>query len=180
MEEVKESLAAANADPDVAAKCERLLLALKLKLDEAANALEWPALVAEAREWLGYMDRIAEHDGTEAQRGKAGQLADETETIIQERHADRLRKRVEQIERLYWEIAFTQPGFWVHQLQRMEKEMQKMSDQTRAARLLDQGRDCMSKNNMTGLQNVVKQLWSLLPNEIVQAAQRGYQSGLLW
>jgi hypothetical protein len=38
----------------------------------------------------------------------------------------------------------------------------------------------MSKNNMTGLQNVVKQLWSLLPNEIVQAAQRGYQSGLLW
>jgi hypothetical protein len=62
----------------------------------------------------------------------------------------------------------------------MEKEMQKMSDQTRAARLLDQGRDCMSKNNMTGLQNVVKQLWSLLPNEIVQAAQRGYQSGLLW
>jgi hypothetical protein len=46
MKEIRESLAAAPADPDAAAKCEKRLLELKLKLDEAADALEWPALVA--------------------------------------------------------------------------------------------------------------------------------------
>jgi hypothetical protein len=30
------------------------------------------------------------------------------------------------------------------------------------------------KNNSTGLQYVVRQLWDLLPDELVQAAKRGY------
>jgi molecular chaperone DnaK len=179
LQEVKETLAAAKADPDAAAKCEKRLLELKLRLDEVADALEWPALVAEAHDWLGYLNKIAEQHGTGEQRKRAERLAEETKTIVQEQRSDRLRKRIEQIEQLYWEIAFAQPGFWVHQFQRMEKEIQKMSDQTRAARLLDQGRDCMSKNNITGLQNVVRQLWVLLPNDVVQAAQRGFQAGLV-
>jgi hypothetical protein len=61
----------------------------------------------------------------------------------------------------------------------MEEQQEKMVDQARAARLLDQGRDCMAKNNSAGLQSIVRQLWDLLPNEIVQAAKRGYQSGLV-
>jgi hypothetical protein len=54
-----------------------------------------------------------------------------------------------------------------------------MSDSARAIRLLEQGRDCIAKNNATGLQNVVRQFWDLLPREVVDAAQRGYQSGLV-
>jgi hypothetical protein len=54
-----------------------------------------------------------------------------------------------------------------------------MIDENRASQLLDQGRDCISRNNTTGLQNVVRQLWDLLPDEVVQAAKRGYQSGVI-
>jgi hypothetical protein len=54
-----------------------------------------------------------------------------------------------------------------------------MTDQERSERLLAQGQECLAKNNLLGLQNVVRQLWTLVPNEIMQAAQRGYQSGLL-
>jgi hypothetical protein len=61
----------------------------------------------------------------------------------------------------------------------MEKQQDKMGDQSQAARLLDQGRDCLSRNNTAGLQSVVRQLWDLLPNEVVEAAKRGYQSGLI-
>jgi len=53
-----------------------------------------------------------------------------------------------------------------------------MVDSTRAQQVLDQGRDCLSRNNTTGLQNVVRQLWDLVPDEVVQAAKRGYQSGV--
>ena len=72
-----------------------------------------------------------------------------------------------------------QPGWWVYQFQRTEEQQDKMMDPPRAARLLDQGRDCISKNNNTGLRNVVRQLWELLPDELVQAAKRGYQSGIV-
>lgn len=179
MQEVKEAVVAAKGDPDAAAKCEKRLLELKLKLDEAADALEWPALVAETREWLGELDSTATRHGTQSQRDKAAELADEADDIITERKMDRLRKKLSQVERLYWEIVFAQPGFWVHQFGLLEKEKARPTDPARAARLLEQGRDCIAKNNITGLQNIVRQFWDLLPKEAVDAAQRGYQSGLV-
>jgi molecular chaperone DnaK len=179
MQEVKEAVAAAKGDPDAAAKCEKRLLELKLRLDEAADALEWPALVAETRQWLEDLDATVNRHGSQAQRDKAAELADEAEGIIGERKMDRLRKKLDHVQRLYWEIVFAQPGFWVNQFQQLEKQKERMSDQARATRLLEQGRDCIAKNNATGLQNIVRQFWDLLPREVVDAAQRGYQSGLV-
>ena len=71
-----------------------------------------------------------------------------------------------------------QPSWWIYQFQEMEKVENKMTDRARAANLLDQGRDCISRNNTTGLQNVVRQLWDLVPSDVVEAAKRGYQSGI--
>jgi molecular chaperone DnaK len=179
LEEVQETLAAAKDDADAAAKCEKRLLELKLKLDEAANALEWPALVAEAEDWLGCLSRVADQSGSQQQKDKAKDLSDQTAEAIRDRKTDRLRKKIENIARLYWEIVMAQPAWWVYQFQKMEEQQEKMTDQPRAARLLDQGRDCMTKNNNIGLQNVVRQLWDLLPDDLLQAAKRGYQSGLI-
>lgn len=179
MQEVRELGAAAKGDPDAAAKREKRLLELKLKLDEVADALEWPALVAEVRKEIDDLDGVVERHGSRAQKDKAAELSQEVDDIIAERKMDRLRKKLDQVLRLYWEIVFAQSGFWVNQMQRMEKEQARMTDQTRAVRLLDQGRDCIAKNNITGLQSIVRQLWALLPPEVADAAQRGYQSGLV-
>jgi hypothetical protein len=81
--------------------------------------------------------------------------------------------------RLHFEVVSTQASWWIYQFQQTEKEQQKMTDQDRALRLLGQGRDYVSKNNLIGLQNVVRQLWDLLPAELVQAAERGYGAGLI-
>lgn len=177
--EVKELVAAAKGDPDAAAKCEKRLLELKLKLDEAADALEWPALVAEARRELEDLGVVVERHGSQGQKEKAAELSQEVEDIIGNRKMDRLRKKIDQVLNLYWEVVFAQPGFWVSQLPRMEKEQARMTDPTRAARLINQGRDCIAKNNIMGLQSIVRQLWALLPPEVAEAAQRGYQSGLV-
>jgi molecular chaperone DnaK len=179
MQEVKDSLSAAGADHNAAAKCERRLQELKLRLDEAADALEWPALVSESRECLASLQKVADQHGNNQQKHKAGDLANEIEEIIVERKPDRLRKRIEHILRLYHEIVMAQPGWWVYQLQRIEEQQSKMSNQTRAAQLLDQGRDCLAKNNVTGLQNVVRQLWDLLPDETVEEAKRGYGATIM-
>jgi len=178
-QDVKENLAAAKADPTAALQGEKRLLELKLKLDEAADALEWPALKKEAQEWLGWLHKVADQNGNAQQKQKAGDLVGEVEEIIRDIKPDRLRKKIEQITRLYYEIVMAQPGWWVDQFQRMEKQQEKMSDQAKAGRLLGQGRDCLAKNNATGLQNVVKQLWDLLPDETVQEAKRGYGATIM-
>jgi molecular chaperone DnaK len=178
-QEVKELLAAAKADPTAALQLEKRLLEFKLRLDEAADALEWPALVAKARDWLGWLQKVVGQNGDNQQKEKADDLAAEVEEIIRGHKPDRLRKRIEQIARFYWEITFAQPDFWVQQLQRMEKEIEKMSDQARAARLLGQGRDCLAKNNPTGLQSVVRQLWELLPDAAVEEAKRPYGTTIM-
>jgi molecular chaperone DnaK len=177
MQEVKEAVA--GGDPHDPAKFEKRLLELKLKLDEAADALEWPTLVAETRQWINHLGTTVNRHSLQAQRDKAAELAAEAEEIIAQRKMDRLRKKLAQVERLYWEIIFAQPGFWVNQFQELEKQKDQMSDPARATRLLEQGRDYIAKNNATGLQNIVRQFWDLLPREVVEAAQRGYQSGLV-
>jgi len=180
VQELKDALSAAKGDLGAAAKCEKRLLELKVRLDEAADALEWPALVTEVRQWLGYLETLIKRcEVTEAQEEKAAQLKDEIEEIIAQTKIDRLRKKRDQVERLYWEIAFTQDGFWVDCFKRLERDKQRISDRVRGDRLLDQGRQCIQANNINGLRNVVTQLWDLLPRDVVEAAQRGYQSGLI-
>jgi hypothetical protein len=179
LNEARALLAAAKADPSAALQVEKRLLELKLKLDEAANALEWPALVAEARDWIGWLAKTVEENGNDQQKQKAADLAREVEQSIQERKADRLRKRVEQIVRLYYDILMAQPSWWVYQFQQAEKDQDKMKDAERAEHLLEQGRLCITKNNFTGLQNVVRQLWDLLPDKAVEEAKRGYGATLM-
>jgi hypothetical protein len=79
-----------------------------------------------------------------------------------------LRKRIRMVDELYWEIVLAQPFYWVNELQRMEKVIENMTDPVRAERLLDLGRDAISKNNIVGLQNLVRQLWDLSPRKSVR------------
>jgi molecular chaperone DnaK len=96
-QDVKETLTAAKADPTAALQAEMRLLELKRKLDEAADALEWPALVSESRDWLGYLQKVADQHGNSQQKQKADDLAAEVEEIIRDHKPDRLRKKIEEI-----------------------------------------------------------------------------------
>lgn len=180
LEEMEETRAAIKGDPDAAAKFEIQLLELKPKLDEAVNSLDWPTLVSESRDWLGWLQKVAGENGNNQQKQKAEDLAAEVEEIIRDHKNDRLRKKIEQMARLYYEIVMAQLGWWVDQFQRIEKQQEKMSDPARAERLLGQGRDCLEKNNITGLQNIVRQLWELLPEETVEKAKRGYGADIIF
>ena len=177
--EVKQMLESAQADPDAAAKCEKRLLELKLKLDEATNSVEWPVLTTKARKSLSELHRCTQHYGDVGQKERARELADDIEDIIREGKANRLRKKIDQVNLLWFEMAATQPDFWVTQFRLMEAQRHKMHDQARAALLLQQGKDSIAKNNPIMIQSVVEQLWALLPREELEAAQRGYQSGLI-
>lgn len=179
MREVKELLAASEGDPDAAAKCEKRLLELKLNIDDAADVLEWPSLVSEARDWQQHLAKVSEQYADREQSSHVKQLNAETNEILGQQQPERLRKKIDQLVRLYYEIVTRQPAWWVYQYQQAAKEEHKMLDRSRAARLIGQGNDFISRNNAQGLENVVRELWRLLPDEVVEAAQRGYGAGLV-
>ena len=92
------------------------------------DALKWPALVAQIRARLSDLESTVNRHGAQPQRDKAAELAEEAEEIITERKVDRLRKKLSQVRRLYFEIVFAQPGFWVPQFGLLEKEKATASD----------------------------------------------------
>jgi molecular chaperone DnaK len=169
----------AKGDPGAAAKCEKRLLELKIKLDEAADALEWPALVSEARQSLQDLVEVDKEHGTSEQHQRAAKLVEESERLIRLEYTEDLRRKMVQVRALWWELISAQPAFWVYHLQQLESQVDLMSDQPRATRLLDQGRAFLSQNNLVGLQNVVRELWNLLPVEAAREAKRGYQAGVV-
>jgi hypothetical protein len=152
---------------------------LKVKLDEAADALEWPMLVKDAKEWIGFLTTAVAKHANEQQKQRAEILTREADESIRGNKAEQLRKKTAQITKLYFELLTAQPAWWVARFQEVEKDRDKIIDQDRGARLLDQGRDCIAKNNFTGLQNVVRQLWDITPKEVSEATRRGFHAGLL-
>jgi molecular chaperone DnaK len=178
MVEVRELLSR-NGDPDAADRCERRLLELKIQLDKAANELQWPSLVAEARECIGALTELAKEQGKAELHKRVAELSAEIEKVIGRKATEDLGHKIKQAWALWFEVVATQASFWVYQHQQLEKRLEEMSDKPRAERLLGQGRAFISQNNATGLQNVVRELWNLLPDQIQEGINRGYQAGVV-
>jgi len=177
--EVRENLAAAGADSLAAKICDERLLQLKLKIDEIENALKWPTTLADVKEWRSYLSKLADDHGTSQQRERVRELGAEIDEIIERKQMDRMPRQLERVRQLYYQILSTLPSFWVNQFQLLEKDKGKMQDRDKAERLFEMGRNYLANNNVTGLQNVVRQLWDLTPPEVVEAAQRAFGAGLI-
>lgn len=179
IKEVKESLAASKGDPDAAEKCEKRLLELKLELDGLEGAIQLPRMVAEANTLLDELDELVKEHGSDEQRTKAALLRTECDDIISAKQGSRLSRKLKLLQDLYYEVLFSIPAFWVNQFQRLVKESGSIADQTKAERLFAMGRNYLTQNNVQGLRNIVSQLWDLMPREVVEAAKKGFQSGLI-
>lgn len=179
MEEVDALISAARSDPNAANRAEKELLQIKIELDHADDALKWPALIAEAQEDLDALDRIVGAHGSSEQKNKAAALRKQVDDLVEQKRTDALRKKMEQVLDLNREVLFAQPGFWVGYFNYLLERADKMTDQPAAQRLFDQGRQCINNGNVQGLRSTVAQLIGLLPREVAEAIQRGYQSGVL-
>ena len=54
-----------------------------------------------------------------------------------------------------------------------------MNDAARARRLIAHGRQAIAENNLPGLRQACIQLSQLLPREVSEEAQRGWQAGII-
>jgi hypothetical protein len=54
-----------------------------VKLDEAAEELEWPSLVVEARDWIGYLTELDKDRATDDQHRRCASLIAEIKKLIE-------------------------------------------------------------------------------------------------
>jgi molecular chaperone DnaK len=171
--DVEASLAAAEADPDAAQKCEKRLRDLKSAIDEVEDALEWPTLVSEAEKQIENTREIVDKYGKGDDRRDFDSLEKETRAAIAAHNADLLHQKIEQLGSLTTRILIEQPGFWVGWLEYLEERKSHMRDQALAEQLIAQGRHAIDTNDINGLKAVVRQLIGLLPVD-EQREARGY------
>lgn len=178
MDEVRDLLNAAKGDPDSANKAEKRLLDIRIQLDKAEDVLKWPALVSEANAALDELDTLIDQHGNDDHHERADRLRDQVDELVEQKRSAALKKKMEQIADVHREILYAQPGFWIGFLNYLIEKQSKMTDQQGAERLINQGRQCITRNNVQGLRNVVAQLLDLLPREQADVIQRGYISGI--
>ncbi len=111
--DVDTSLAAARSDPDAAQKCQQRLLDLRMGIDSIEDALEWPALLAEAEEKIKEMQRIVGKYPNSSVRQNAATLERETREAMKGNDADKLRRKINEMSGLTFRVLREQPEFWV-------------------------------------------------------------------
>ena len=180
LEEIEKLLDAGRGDPDAAKQAEKRLLDLRINLDKAEDLLKWPALKTEANQAIDDLDKLIEEHDQPEHRKRADKLREQMEELVSQERAAPLRKKIEQIIDLHREILHAQPLFWVGFFEFLEKQRSKIPNAGAAERLCNQGYQCIQKEDISGLENVVRQLFKLLPREVAEKVERergGYGSG---
>lgn len=168
----------AKGDQGAAEKAQARLLEMQNKLDSLEKKLEWPSMVNEAEDLKERMTKLANEHGTTEHQDMAEDWCDDIDTIISKKQTDRLSRKLDEGRGIMGKILTSIPAFWVGNFQQLEREGN-FSDPEVANRLITRGREYLQNNNIDGVTDVVRKLWSLLPPDVAERAQRGLGSTLL-
>ena len=174
--DVEAAFSAAATDRDAADKCEKRLLDLKLAVDAAEDAFEWPALTAEAEKEISEDEAIVARFNDEEDQKVLRVLARETRQAIESRDPDLLKRKVKDLDALYWRVCQKQPEYWLWALEQLKLRQTQLRDPARAKLLFAQSQRAVNNNDAPGLEAAVRQLVMLLPESEQEELQRGFGS----
>lgn len=168
----------AEGVPEAAEQAQQQLLALMVKLDRVEDALEWPALVARAREAVDELDANCREHGDAESRGRVRQIRMQVTEAIEQNRAEHLRRMLADVNNLNHEILSSLPEYWVGLFRVLVNKLDQWGDHEAAQHCIGQGHEAISQGNVEGVRNAVTQLFGLLPGEKAKEIERGYQSGV--
>lgn len=162
--EIDNALAASEDEEDAADKCFNRLLDLKVALDQAEDALEWPTLVARAEQEIAWAQEIAQKYGNADDKSAIATLVREVQDMIQTRDPDLLRRKVSELSGARYRILREQPGWWVGVFEDLKNNYRsKLRDRQQGEALFNMGQRAIQTGDVPGLKSAVQQLIDLLP-----------------
>ncbi len=167
IEDIAGALAAARTDPNACVQGQNRILDLRNLLDEVEDALEWPTLVSDTEDQIGYADRRLKRQigGPEEARAFAV-LEREARQAMGSGQPEALRLKLQQITELGNRLRWLDPDFWVARFEWIRSERgDRLNDPKQGAELIAQGLRFLGSNDLPGLRQTVNQLTTLLPDE---------------
>jgi molecular chaperone DnaK len=161
-----EALAEAAArDPDALVPLDRRLQELAAALDQAEDAMAWPKALAEAEETKDLLQQLIADlkSVTSEDRTLHKRLLTDLQRAIERHDTDQLRRCIDAMDELRFEILRREPGFWLARLEDAQERLESMTDIEQAKRLIAQANRAVQNNDVEGLKSAVRQLYSLLP-----------------
>ena len=110
--EIESLVGPAASQTDAARQRSNVLLRLQSSLDDVEDALEWPALVAQAEKSLAATEKLVKTDqhATAEDRRLFELLERETREATEHRLPDLLRRRVDALRNLFADVTRRDPG----------------------------------------------------------------------
>lgn len=170
-----ESLAkAAVHDADAQTQLDRRLLDLAAAIDQAEDAQAWPKALADAEESKGRLQQLIDElkSVTHEDRSLHKRLLADLQQAIDNRDETQVRRCIDALDDLRFEILRREPGYWIARLEYAEENQSDMTDTTQAQRLIAQGHRAIQNNDIEGLQSAVRQLWQLWRRDSTAASRR--------
>jgi molecular chaperone DnaK len=168
-----------TADFDALLRAQRDLLEFKIKLDEIATQLEWPAKVQDADHWLSQLAELIARQGEATDHTRAQALGEQTRALITAKNSERLGRNITELSELYAEILYRHPTAWNDQLEALAQKTSLMRDQDKASLLIKVGRRAMELGRLEDVKQVVFQLQDLLSVPATDPNRPGYGSTLV-
>ena len=171
--------AAKRGDREAPDRCERRRIDLDQKLDEVEALIKWPVLVAEAEVQIASGRGAVEQYGNADDADGFARIEEDTRKAIASKDHDAVQQKLGNLGQLVVQVLMRHPGWWVAQLEYLEKECKgNMSNQAEADNLLVQGRLAIIRQDPDGLRTAVQRLYALLPSAMAEQL-RGYRSTIM-
>ena len=165
-----ESLLSSAEDTDVALTCENRLLELKATLRKLEAQIQFPKLLAEAKDEMEWARQAIEAHGTSEEQIRFEQLKDETETAM---HGDdaTLQKKIANLFKFRIGILMRTPEYWLGYRDYLLERQAEMSDIAQAQLWFSHADRAINNGDVEALKSACTQLHALLP---MGDQQRGY------
>ena len=157
------ALAAASDDADDAKKCQNRLLDLRKAIDVMEDALEWPALVLEAKKIISSGKEIAQQHGNADERRILQSEEAQIRSALQTHDSELLKHQIESYRMAIYRILQRTGVLQVIYFQSLCDRKAEMRDQSQAQQLISEGLRAMNTNDADRLQAINQQLAELLP-----------------
>lgn len=168
---------ARGGDADAGQKARRHLLDLDAVIEEAELDQKWPEIEEDTRQWLAATYSFVSDTGTPQER----RLLDETSQAIEIARAQRnvveLQRQLRVVKRLNGSAFYRDPNAWEYKFEEAAADATQAVDGVRAQSLIQEGRRAIAVQDKSKLQQVVRELWKLIPARAEERKQ-SYESGV--
>lgn len=154
---------AARADPNAATACAKRLRDLQVALDEIEEVVEWPKLVAEAKETLAGVRDLVLSRGDRNDEQTLTRLESAAREAINDHDAELLKRRVSDLYDLAADVLERTDELPRIRFRHLRTMLPDMRDKQEARQLIDTASRAMERGDIRTVRQVNRELEGMLP-----------------